>query len=213
MFGQRRVLNIVEEEKQIIKQIPGDGGQAIEIKKWKYFELSGFEWLSWKQTGEIICLYGAGYRVLGLNKGDMLTIFAKTSRDRMFIAMACMSQSIIVTTAYATLGEEGLTYSLQECKTSIIFTDANLLPSILKVTDSEQSYAIALIQPVEKEIRTLAALLNKNPGVDVDHLDFQELCERQDIRDAVLGSLKEVGKKIKLNPAEIVGQVILDQEE
>ncbi|KAI9331187.1 hypothetical protein BDR26DRAFT_682209 [Obelidium mucronatum] len=45
--------------------------------------------------------------------------------------------------------------------------------------DSEQAYAIAFIQPIEKEIRALAAERNIHPGVDVDHLDYEALCARK----------------------------------
>ncbi|KAJ3093926.1 long-chain fatty acid-CoA ligase [Physocladia obscura] len=183
MFGQRQIVNIVEEEKQITKQTP-DGGLITETKKWKYFELSGFEWLSWKESVDFVRTYGAGYRALELKKGDMLTIFAETSRDWMFTAMACMSQSITVTTAYATLGEEGLTFSLQECEVSSIFTNADLLPLILKVAGTV---------PTLKNIiynGTPDSKILKNLKETHKHLTILSLAE-----------LHELGSK---NPCEIV---------
>ncbi|KAI8607479.1 hypothetical protein BC830DRAFT_1175280 [Chytriomyces sp. MP71] len=132
MFGQRNLVRIVEEEKEVTKKVPG-GGEVKEIKKWKYFELSGYSWMTWKQAHETTRAYASGYRALGLKAGDKLTIFADTSRDWMFTAMACVQQSITITTAYATLGEEGLTYSLQECEVTTVFTNAELLPMIQKI--------------------------------------------------------------------------------
>ncbi|KAJ3244127.1 long-chain fatty acid-CoA ligase [Chytriomyces hyalinus] len=132
MFGQRRVVNIIEEEKQVTKKVPG-GGEVTETKKWKYFELSGFEWLTWKQSQQLVVAYSSGLRALGLRKDDKFTIYADTSRDWMFMAMSCMQQSITITTAYATLGEEGLTYSLQECEVTTLFTNAELLPTLGKI--------------------------------------------------------------------------------
>ncbi|KAI9331186.1 hypothetical protein BDR26DRAFT_682275 [Obelidium mucronatum] len=133
MFGQRKIVNIIEEEKEVTKKVPG-GGEVKEIKKWKFFELSPYEWYTWSQAEEKVHNYSSGYRALGLNKGDKVTIYADTSRDWMLTAMACMEQSITITTAYATLGEEGLTYSLQECEVTTLFTNADLLPMLLKVT-------------------------------------------------------------------------------
>ncbi|KAI9331218.1 hypothetical protein BDR26DRAFT_824576 [Obelidium mucronatum] len=138
MFGQRLVVRIIEEEKEVTKKIPG-GGEVKEIKKWKFFELSAYDWKTWKEAEAITKAWGSGYRALGMKKGDKLTIFADTSRDWIFTAMACIMQSITVTTAYATLGEEGLTYSLQECEVTTVFTNAELLPMILKISSVVKS--------------------------------------------------------------------------
>ncbi|KAI8610966.1 hypothetical protein BC830DRAFT_1172292, partial [Chytriomyces sp. MP71] len=132
MFGQRPLVRIVEESKEIKKKLPG-GGETTETKVWKYFEMGPFEWKTWGQAKDITSAYASGLRSLGLKQGDKLTIFADTSRDWMFMAISCILQSITVTTAYATLGEEGLTYSLQECEVTTIFTNADLLPMVNKI--------------------------------------------------------------------------------
>ncbi|ORY40645.1 acetyl-CoA synthetase-like protein, partial [Rhizoclosmatium globosum] len=93
-----------------------------------------YEWMSWKEAEGVVGKWAAGYRKLGVGKGDKVTIFADTSRDWMFTAMACVHQGIVMTTAYATLGEEGLTHSLNECEVTTIFTSADLLPMIAKVS-------------------------------------------------------------------------------
>ncbi|KAJ3014805.1 UNVERIFIED_CONTAM: long-chain fatty acid-CoA ligase [Siphonaria sp. JEL0065] len=131
-FGQRRIINMIEEEKEVIKKVPG-GGEVKEMKQWRYFELSGFEWLNWRQSDQLIRTYASGYRALGLSKGDRLTIYSETCRDWIFNALACVSQSIVVTTAYATLGEDGLCHTLQEGDVSVLFTNADLLPMVVKV--------------------------------------------------------------------------------
>jgi len=43
-----------------------------------------------------------------------------------------VSQSIPIVTAYDTLGEEGLTHSLQETNAIAIFLDGHLIKSIVK---------------------------------------------------------------------------------
>ncbi|KAJ3128803.1 long-chain fatty acid-CoA ligase [Physocladia obscura] len=112
-FGQRRVVQIVEEAKLVTKKLPG-GGQVQETKTWKYFELSPFEWLTWSQAEVRIRAYAAAYRHLGMRPNDKLTIFADTRSD-------------------ATLGEEGLTHSMLECEVATVFTNADLLPMIVKI--------------------------------------------------------------------------------
>ncbi|KAJ3377022.1 long-chain fatty acid-CoA ligase [Entophlyctis sp. JEL0112] len=131
-FGQRKVVRVVEESKEIVKKLP-TGEEVKEVKTWQYFELSPYEWITWSQTQILVTAYSSGLRVLGMSSGDKLTIFADTSRDWLFIAIASMLQSITITTAYSTLGEEGLTYSLQECEVSTVFTNAELLPMIVKI--------------------------------------------------------------------------------
>ncbi|KAJ3296881.1 long-chain fatty acid-CoA ligase [Rhizoclosmatium sp. JEL0117] len=131
-FGSRRVQRIIEEQKEVTKKVPG-GGEVKEMKTWKFFELSGYEWLTWGEAKVLTTAYASGLRALGMKKGDKLTIFADTSREWMFCAMSCILQGITVTTAYATLGEDGLAYSVQECEVPTIFTNAELLPVIYKI--------------------------------------------------------------------------------
>ncbi|KAJ3098327.1 long-chain fatty acid-CoA ligase [Physocladia obscura] len=103
-FGQRRVVQIVEEAKLVTKKLPG-GGQVQETKTWKYFELSPFEWLTWSQAEVRIRAYASAYRYLDHNKSK----------------------------PDATLGEEGLTHSMLECDVATVFTNADLLPMIVKI--------------------------------------------------------------------------------
>ncbi|KAJ3059390.1 long-chain fatty acid-CoA ligase [Podochytrium sp. JEL0797] len=131
-LGARHIVNTIEEEKEVIKKLPG-GGESKEIKKWKFYELSGYEWLTFSQVHELALSYGCGLRALGLNPTDKITLFAETSRDWMLMCLSASTQNITITTAYATLGEEGLVYSLEECEVSTIFTNADLLPMINKI--------------------------------------------------------------------------------
>ncbi|KAJ3396038.1 long-chain fatty acid-CoA ligase [Chytriomyces hyalinus] len=165
MFGQRELVRVVEEQKEVTKKIPG-GGEVKEMKTWKYFELSAFNWITFGQAKEITAAYASGYRALGLKKDDKLTIFADTSRDWIFTAMACMQQSITVTTAYATLGEEGLTYSLQECDVSTIFTNAELLPMIQKIAPVVKSLKNVTYNGTA-DAKILDALKKDNPHLKV----------------------------------------------
>ncbi|KAJ3128802.1 long-chain fatty acid-CoA ligase [Physocladia obscura] len=91
---------------------------------------------------------------------------------------------------------------------------SKFVQNICVYADPEQSYAIALIQPIEKEVRATAAKLNLyQANVDIAHIGFDELCDRKELRAAVVASLKDVAKSIGLKPAEIIGQVYLVHEE
>ncbi|KAJ3080640.1 long-chain fatty acid-CoA ligase [Rhizoclosmatium hyalinum] len=91
------------------------------------------------------------------------------------------------------------------------YKTSKFVQNICVHADSEQSYAVALIQPIEKEIRTIAAPLY--PDTDINGVDYDELCRRKEVRDAVLASLKDIAKKVGFKPAEIVGQVFICHEE
>ncbi|KAJ3271497.1 long-chain fatty acid-CoA ligase [Borealophlyctis nickersoniae] len=131
-FGMRSIVREVEEEKEITKII--GGVPTKEKKSWKFFELSPYSFLTYSEVRKITHDIGAGLRKIGMNPGDKLTIFAATSRQWMLTAHACFTQNMTITTAYDTLGEEGLTFSLNECEIGTIFTTADLLPMIQKIT-------------------------------------------------------------------------------
>jgi long-chain acyl-CoA synthetase len=76
IIGARKVVRIVEEEKEVVKNVAGV--QTKEIKKWKFFELSGYEWMTFKEVSEMAHLQGAGLKALGLTAGDKVTLFAST---------------------------------------------------------------------------------------------------------------------------------------
>ncbi|KAJ3070184.1 long-chain fatty acid-CoA ligase, partial [Podochytrium sp. JEL0797] len=132
IMGSRKQVRVVKEEKDVKKTNP-DGSTTTAKKVWNYFELAPFDWLSFQDVHDITHLNGCGLRALGLKPKDKVTIFADTSRDWMLMALSASTQNLTITTAYPTLGEEGLAHSLNECEVTTIFTNAELLPMILKI--------------------------------------------------------------------------------
>ncbi|ORY46054.1 long-chain-fatty-acid-CoA ligase [Rhizoclosmatium globosum] len=114
-LGARRIVDTIKEQKEVTKKIPG-GGEVKEMKTWTYFELSPYSWMTFGEVKSLALTYGSGLRALGLNPTDKMTVYAETSRDWMLMALSASTQNLTITTAYATLGEEGLLYSLQECE-------------------------------------------------------------------------------------------------
>lgn len=66
LLGARPVLNIVTEEKEVVKD-----GKA-EVKKWTYFELGHYEWWSARDFLQIAKDIGSGLRNLGYGATDIL---------------------------------------------------------------------------------------------------------------------------------------------
>ncbi|KUJ10358.1 acetyl-CoA synthetase-like protein [Mollisia scopiformis] len=128
-LGSRKLIKTHHETKKVKKMV--DGKEQEVDKKWTYFELSGYEYLSFHDYEKLILQVGAGYRKLGMNKEDRVHIFAATSAHWLATAHAAVSQSMPIVTAYDTLGEEGLKHSLVATKAKAIFLDPHLLPTLI----------------------------------------------------------------------------------
>ena len=75
-IGYRTLTQMVEEEKEVTKII--NGVEKKEKKMWKYFQLSGYTWLSYAEVADTVKFIGGGLRRLGLEKGSNIAIYAST---------------------------------------------------------------------------------------------------------------------------------------
>jgi long-chain acyl-CoA synthetase len=88
-----------------------------------------------------------------------VTLNADRSAHWQIVAQAAASQSMAIVTAYATLGEEGLTHSLLETDAKAIFLDPQLIKSLqnpLK-TAPALKYVVYHGEPSHKELELLKA--------------------------------------------------------
>lgn len=75
-IGWRDIVKTHVEEKEITKVV---GGKEVkEKKKWSYFELSGFKYLSFTDLRKNSEAIGRGLADLGLKKGNVFNIYAST---------------------------------------------------------------------------------------------------------------------------------------
>ncbi|ORX88904.1 acetyl-CoA synthetase-like protein [Basidiobolus meristosporus CBS 931.73] len=130
-LGYRKVEKIIEEEKEITKNVGGTVKK--EMKKWKYSQLGPYNWFTYEDVSRISKQLGCGLIKLGLTAGDKLTIFNKTSPHWFIMSQACFSQSMTIVTAYETLGAEGLKHALNEGEITAIFANAELLPVVQSI--------------------------------------------------------------------------------
>ena len=75
-LGWRDVVRIVEEEKEVTKFV--DGKEVTEKKKWKYFELSDYKYISYVEVKEAVSEIGRALISLGVEKGDVFNVYAQT---------------------------------------------------------------------------------------------------------------------------------------
>jgi long-chain acyl-CoA synthetase len=74
--GSRRIIKTHVENKKVKKLVDGVE-QEIE-KKWTYFELTGYEYLSFVEFEKLVLQLGSGLRKLGLEKGNRVHLYAAT---------------------------------------------------------------------------------------------------------------------------------------
>ncbi|CAK1363824.1 unnamed protein product [Cercospora beticola] len=129
-LGKRKLIKLHEENKKVKKTI--DGVEKEVDKKWTYYELSQYEFMSFTEYEQLALNVGCGFRALGMNPQDRVHIFAATHPYWLATAHGAQSQSMPIVTAYDTLGEEGLKHSLQQTHAKAIFLDPHLLVKLIK---------------------------------------------------------------------------------
>ncbi|KAF8547528.1 acetyl-CoA synthetase-like protein [Imleria badia] len=141
-LGWRNIIGIHEEEKEVKKTVGGK--EVTETKKWKHFELSDFEYISFLDVQERVMELARGLLHHGILKTDVFNIYAQTSVNWQLMSHACTTISTPVATAYDTLGEAGLTHSLNEPNCVGIFTNAELLPTLSRVIKETPSVRLVV---------------------------------------------------------------------
>lgn len=172
-IGYRDVVDIHVEEKEIIKNV---GGKEVkEKKKWSYFQLSEFKYLSFAELRKTSEAIGRALADLGLKKGDIFNIYASTSVNWQLMSFGCTSVSVTIATAYDTLGESGLTHSLDEPECVGIFTNAELFPVLANVLPNTPTVKLVVYDGTPKPEH-----LDKiqNTRADVTVISIEQLRER-----------------------------------
>lgn len=154
-LGTRKLVKTHQEVKKVKKLV--DGKPQEVDKKWTYFELSGYEYLSFHDYEKLTLQVGCGLRKLGLKQEDRVHIFAATSAHWLAMSHAAASQSMPIVTAYDTLGEKGLEVSLVATGAKAIFLDPHLIPT--------------LANPLKKATEIKYVIWNSEHKVDQAHVD------------------------------------------
>ncbi|KAG2119405.1 hypothetical protein DEU56DRAFT_122158 [Suillus clintonianus] len=136
-LGWRDIVDIHEEVKEVKKMV--DGKEVTEKKTWKYFQLSDYKYLNFLDVQEQVSALARGLIHHQLTKNDIFNIYAQTSVNWQLMSHACTTIGVPVATAYDTLGESGLTHSLNEPNCVGVFTNAELLATLKNVLPNTPS--------------------------------------------------------------------------
>lgn len=75
-IGTRKLIKLHTENKKVKKVVDG---QEIEVdKKWTYFEMSGYTYMSFVEYEKLALSCGSGLRSLGMIKDDKLHLYGAT---------------------------------------------------------------------------------------------------------------------------------------
>lgn len=119
--GSRRLLKVHEVQ---------EGGRTFEKLQLE----NEYRWLTYREYLTRILAFAQGLAAFtGIESGNRLVIYAETQQDWMVAALAAFSISLQVVTIYATLGEQGALFGLQQTKASTIICDAKLLKILAKI--------------------------------------------------------------------------------
>jgi long-chain acyl-CoA synthetase len=94
-----------------------------------------------------------------------------------------------------------------------VYKSCHYVANLCIYADSQQSYPVAIVYPVPKEIVHLAKSAKVPMSNHDDQHALEEVAENQEIKNAVLQSLQDLAKQNKLKPAEIVQKVHICTEE
>ncbi|XP_053555276.1 long-chain-fatty-acid--CoA ligase 4 isoform X2 [Bombina bombina] len=106
-------------------------------KVFKKLILGEYKWLSYEEVNLKIHHFGSGLASLGLEPKSTVAIFCETRAEWMIAAQACFKYNFPLVTLYATLGEEAVTYGLNESGATHLITSAELLETKLKLVLSQ----------------------------------------------------------------------------
>ena len=147
-IGSRKLVRMHSEVKKIKKVV--DGKETMVDKKWQYFEMSSYNYMSFIEFEKLTHQLGAGLRKQGLSAGDKVHMFAGTSASWLGMAHGALSQSMPIVTAYDTLGEEGLTHSMLQTKAKAIYLDPHLLTKLINPLKKVDSIQLVIYNSAEE---------------------------------------------------------------
>lgn len=107
-----------------------DGAKTFEKLQYE----NSFTWLTYEEYGERLSNFASGVMGLAnLPPKQRLVIYAETNRDWMLSALAAFRMSLEVVTIYATLGEEGALFGLNQTRAPVVVADGKLLKVLAKI--------------------------------------------------------------------------------
>ncbi|XP_056397045.1 long-chain-fatty-acid--CoA ligase 4 isoform X2 [Hyla sarda] len=121
-------------------------------KVFKKLILGEYKWLSYEEVNTRVHHLGSGLAALNLKPKGTVAIFCETRAEWMITAQACFKYNFPLVTLYATLGEDAVSYGLNESGATHLITSSELLETKLKGVLSQISNIKCIIYVGKKNI-------------------------------------------------------------
>lgn len=169
-MASREIVGLHEEEKMVTKKIDGELRKVP--KKWQFYELSKYSYVTYAETLSIVKNYAAGIISLGIKPSgkEVFHIYGQTSAAWLQTALACNANGIPIATAYDTLGEEGITHSLVQTESVGIFVDNTILNTLVKPLQKATNIRIIIYREDIKDPssdKSIKAILELRPNMKI----------------------------------------------
>lgn len=152
-----------------------------EMREQKAWQVPEYEpnlfWRTFQQTQQEARKVAAGLRFLGIQPKSMIGIYEETRAEWMITAQACFSQSIVLVTSYANLGEQALEFGIQECELPLMVTNASLVPTLLRssVRCPTLKTIIYIDEPNDQTRTKIQELMAQRQDGEIRLVKYQEL--------------------------------------
>ncbi|KAK9517786.1 hypothetical protein VZT92_023130 [Zoarces viviparus] len=101
-------------------------------KLFKKLIMGEYRWLSYNEVDSVVGQFGSGLAALGQQPKSSIAIFCETRAEWMITAQTCFRRNFPLVTFYATLGEDAITFGLNETGVTHLVTSVDLLETRLK---------------------------------------------------------------------------------
>jgi len=119
--------------------------KAKDIEKKKKFLSEDLTWLTFNQVNEKIENLVHGFSSSGIKYGDRVAIFMETRVEWFLSSQAIYRMGGVVSTLYATLGEEGIVHGLNQLESSHVITSNELVVKIDRLVDQLSYLKTAIV--------------------------------------------------------------------
>jgi len=120
-----------------------------------------YTWMTYTHYCERVLRVARGFHGMGLRTHDRLVIYAETQRDWMICAFAAFLNNAEIVTIYATLGEAGAAFGINQTRAGIVVADAKLLKTLVNILDQcPQVHSIVSLAEAEGNLKKKVAELS-----------------------------------------------------
>ncbi|CAN7990594.1 unnamed protein product [Ixodes pacificus] len=129
--------------------------EIIDGKSIVKYDLGEYKWKTYADVESQVDQIGRGLAGLGIVPETRVIIFAETREEWILTALACFRRRIIVCTIYATLGDEGIVFSVNETEGRVVITSEELLPRLQKLMRRLRHVKRIIYMPARGESRSI----------------------------------------------------------